>query len=521
MHGRFTLSQLCAIAALDDEPRVTAVTEFPAISGFPTAFTLTSTSADGLASGQGVAFDPALNRFYATGGAAGVNSRAIFAYDSSYNQLASSGELGVAQGLPSGTSQVNGITWWGGKLYAGYNNYSTTPKTGGIIVVNPANLTVIEAIHPATNGHVEGCAIRMTQRGAEAFVFSNSSRTIERYDLATWTLQGSHEFGGWAVGASDAQYQGGGWYGDCLCLGLHGSQLRPKMIDVCQWDDDALTFTPLYRMGRPTVWAAQGFNYASPTKAFFAERQTDVVPDVYRIANVGVSSVASLPHSTPNVASSQLTNLQYWYQHLTSNGAATPAFQLVDSRGNGTTGTGFDGSRVYPVVTSDGTRKMRFDGEDGSSIALGNLFGAGWSLATIWMRGVTVYRNDANDTVFSFDASGTNLGDGVIEVNRTNARSISFRYSATTVTSPGDVFTLGVPFDLCIQLTASGVRIYVNGNQVASNALAGQIGGIGQACYLGSNLLGTAGAQFDVWDVRLYNAVIAPATLANYDMWTD
>jgi hypothetical protein len=491
----------------------------PVIEGFPTGFTYVSSSPDNLASSQGVAFNHGVTRFWATGGPTGL-AKSIYEYDSSYNQVAASVDFGVAQGLPSGTTQVNGITYWEGKLYAGYNNYSTTPEAGGVIVVDPASLSTIEAVHPATNGHTEGCCIRNTARGVEAFVFSHTSGLVERYDLATWTLQGSHQFGNWSVATAATYYQGGGWYGDCLCLGLHGSQSRPAAIDVCEWDDTALEFTPVYRMDRPTVWSGQGFNFASETLAFFAEREASA-PDIYRIVRASVSKLDTLPHQTTNPASSQLTDLQYWYQRLTWN-AAGPSWQLVDTQGNGATAT-VDATRVYPVPSSDGV-KMRFAGDGASSIGLGNLFGAsGWTVATIWFRGLVIRSTGTNEILFSWDASGSNVGDGRIEVSRTNARSIALFYNnnVNTLVTAGAMYTVGVPFDLCVKLTASGARIFVNGTQVATNATPGQLGGANQNCFLGSNFLASGGPKFECWDVRLYNADKDPTVLATYDMWTD
>lgn len=492
---------------------------------FPTAFTFVSRSPTNLSTRQGVAFNADLTRFWGFDGVPGspASHNTIYEYDAAHNLLATSGTLGVAHGLPAGTTQINGSTFWpaDGKLYCGYNNFPTGPRLGGIIVVDPSDITTVEAVHPASNGHTEGCAIRNTARGPEAFVFSNTNHTIERYDLATWTLQGSHPFGYWAVADADARYQGGGWIGDVLCLTLHGNQTRPPTIDACVWDDDALEFTPLYRLGRPTIHSAQGFGFFGSTLAFFAERNNTPNPDQFSIARVGVSSVAELPYQTPNVSSSQLDDLQYWYQRLTWD-ASGPEWQLVDTQGNGATGTGFDETRVYLVPASDGTRKIRFDGSDGSGIALGDLFGAGgWAEATIWFRGVVVHRNDANDTLLSWDASGSNAGDGAVEVNRDAARSVSFRYGATTLTSAGNVFTLGVAFDLCVQLTVSGARIYVDGVEVATNATSGQIGGANQDVFLGSDYQGQLGAQFDVWDVRLYDAVKDPNVLATFDMWAE
>lgn len=498
------------------------------MSEFPTKFTFISGSDFDLAVPQGVAFNPALSLFWGTDKTPGAGStvRRIFEYDSSYNLLRQSDNFDPADGLPANISQINGITWWAGKLYIGYNNYANDPKLGGIIVVEPSTLT-IDAIHPAGNGHVEGCTIRNTQRGVEVFVFSNTGTIIERYDLATWTKQGEHDFGHWAVADDQAVYQGGGWFGDCMCLTLHGNQPRPQTIDVCRWDDDELEFIPLYRLTKPTLYCGQGFNFTPDlTEAFFAERNIIPTPDEYRIVRAAVSSVDVLPYDTTNPTSDQLVDLQYWYQYLTWD-VAGPEWQLVDTQGNGTTGAGFDETHVYPIVDDDGTRKLRFDGEDGSSIALGNLFGAsGWSVATLWFRGVVVHRNDANDIVMSFDGSGSLLGDGVIEVNRTTARTLTFRYTTdsnvpVTLTSLGDVFTLGVRFDLCVQLDEVGARIFVNGNEVASNTTPGQIGGANQNCFLGSNFLGQAGAQFDCWDVRVYDAVKDPSVLATYSLWSE
>jgi hypothetical protein len=496
----------------------------PAEWGFPTAFVFESRSPDNLASSQGVTFTPDLSRFFATGGLAALNEgRSIYEYDSAYNQIGNSGPIGVAQGLPVGTSQINGIVYFEGKLYIGYNNYPTLPAFGGIIVVDPSNLGVIEALHPATNGHVEGCAIRNTGRGLEAFVFSHSSAMIERYDLATWEFQDAHDFGFWAVADAGVYYQGGGWYGDRLLLNLHGSQSHPKAIDACEWDDVALGFTPLYRMTRPATWCGQAFNFASVAQAFFAERQTDTEPDVYGIVEASVSSLATLPHQTPNPASGQLADLQYWYQRLSWN-PATPAWELADTLGNAAPGIGIDGTHVYATPSVEGVQ-VRLDGETGSSVALGNLFGAGWPEATIFLR-AKVRRNDANDVLFSYDASGSVIGDGVIEVNRTNARSVTFRYTtlvggSITLTTDGDMFSLDQYITIACVLSLTGARIYVNGVLKKSNSVPGQIGGGGQACYLGSNSLGGAGAQFDCWDVRLYNAAKDPALFGDYNMWTD
>lgn len=489
-----------------------------------TALTFDSASTSvAVACPQGIAFNPTLTRFYATDKTPGAGStvRRIFEYDADYNLLRQSDNFDPADGLPADLSQINGITWWAGKLYVGYNNYPNEPRLGGIIVVDPTTLT-IDAIHPAGNGHVEGCTIRNTARGPEAFVFSNTGTTIERYDLATWTLQGTHDFGHWAVADDQAVYQGGDWFGDYMVLTLHGNQPRPQTIDLCRWDDTALEFIPIARLEKPTPYCGQGLNFTHDRlRAYCAERNIIPTPDEYRIVTARVSSVETLPYEQPNAASAQLEGLQYWYQRLAWN-AAGPAWELPDTLGNAVAGSGFDGTRVYPILATDGTRKIRFDGEDGSSIALGNLFGAGgWTQATISMRGVVVHRNDANDILFSFDAAGTNTGDGVIEVNRDNARSISFRYGATTLTTPGGVFQLGVPFDPVIQLRPDGARIYVNGVLVASNAIPGQIGGANQDCYLGSNLLGQAGAQFDCWDLRLYNTVKDPTELASFDMWIE
>lgn len=502
-----------------------ALVYVPADGDFPTAFTFASASASvAIACPQGIAFNPDRSLFWGTDKTPGAGStvRRIFEYDASYNYIRESANFGPADGLPADVSQVNGITYWGGKLYAGYNNYPNEPRLGGIIVFDPATLT-IDAIHPAGNGHVEGCTIRNTARGVEVFVFSNTGTTIERYDLATWTLQGTHDFGHWAVNDDQAVYQGGGWHGDVMCLTLHGNQPRPQTIDACLWDDTALTFTPLYRLTKPTLYCGQGLNFtADLSTAYFAERNIIPTPDEYRIVRADVTSVTQLPHATPNAASSQLTDLQYWYQRLAWNAGST-AWQLPDTQGNATPGTVSDETRVYPIVAADGTRSIRFDGEDGAGIALGDLSGAGWTSVTFWFRRMVVYRDSTVDQVFSCDATGSNTGDGRIELNRTNARSVTLWYNnnANALTSPGGVFTLGVPFDLCITLGPAGSRIYVDGVQVATSATTGQIGGAGQACYLGNNHLLTAGAEFDCWDFRIYNAVKDPLVLATYDMWSD
>ena len=492
----------------------------------PTGFTFLSGSPTDLPARQGVAINSGLTRFWPTDKVpgAGAASMAIFEFDAAYNEVATSGTLGVADGLPADTGQLNGIVLWDELLYCGYNNYPTEPAGGGIIVVDPADLTTVLAVHPCTNGHVEGCAIRETLRGPEAFVYTNGGVTIERYDLATWTLQGTHDFGDWAVGSVDAQYQGGGWLDDALLLGLHVNQSRPDTIDGCIWDDEALEFTPLARFERPTFYCGQGFNFsADHTLAAFAERNTVANPDEYRIVLASVASVAALPYGTPNGASTQRADLQYWYQCLAWDSVA-PEWQLPDLMENATAATGFDGTRVYPTLAADGTRKIRFDGVDGSGIALGDLFGAtGWTTATIWMRGVVVHSDSSADQILSWDAAGSNTGDGRVELNRLTPRTVTLWYNndANALTTDAAVFDLGVPFDLFISLGPAGSAIYVNGVLKKASAVTGRIGGANQACYLGSNRLLASGAEFDVWDVRLYDEVKDPLVLATYDMWSD
>lgn len=501
-----------------------------AVVTYPLSFTQTATSpsATNLGTAQGVAVDATGSVIYGTAGnqLVGSDGRSVVAYDATYTETDSEN---FAASL-TGYSQVNGISYdrTGGRLFIGSSNYPTTPKLGQILEVDPATLTLIDT-HDVGANHSEGGSIRP---GTDEFwaVFHDTD-TFRRYDTTTgpWTLSATYTGPFFGVATADTYYQSLVWWSATVFMcPLHKSQTTPDTIDVFEYDPATDVVRPLYRLERPSTESTQGFDLTTDkTKAYFAERDGGGL-DVHRVVEASIQS-SELIDATTNPASSQLTGLSHWYPVMRWDG--TSAVKFMDEVGTDHA-VATSGAFTYPVLGTEGARWVHFRGGSGSRLEFGNLFPTALTEYTIsfWYHHLSEV---ANMVLLNGDAGGTNIGDWLIQANRTNPGRIYFQATAVgattargSITATGDALTLGDKALITITQSATTRVLYLNGTARDTDANTSQISGASQDVYAGAFFTGS-GETMRIRDLRIAASAMTSTEVAalyaeatRYDAWS-
>lgn len=225
---------------------------YPALS-----FTFVSRSSANVHAAQGVATDG--TTFWTSAGTGSNNM--LYKWSKSGNTYTELASRNVSSDWPTGATQINSLHYADGVIYAGCNNYATSPKEGYVLEYDADTLALIDT-HTTRTNWSEGGAF---DPGGNFFVCFDDTLAIEEYDN-TWTLVGTHT-------ADDTtathQYSGIAWRGNIAFIPWHEPTIS---ISVFKW-----TGTNLYFIGRvdpPTEKCTQGV-HADPNDAnkyWFAER---------------------------------------------------------------------------------------------------------------------------------------------------------------------------------------------------------------------------------------------------------
>ena len=164
--------------------------------------------------------------------------------------------------LPAGSTQQNSITFYNGSIWAGVNNFPTTP---GVSKVQEYNLSgVLQATHDTGADWSEGGA----WKDDEFFQVHHDKLEIRRYN-SSLALQGTHALGDMGVpDTTDHLAQGALWIGDLILTPHHDGGLEKK-IYVYDWtgsgfDRESRQFAAIGTDGIETEIMAQGLCTRTP-----------------------------------------------------------------------------------------------------------------------------------------------------------------------------------------------------------------------------------------------------------------
>jgi len=199
---------------------------------------------------QGIATDG--DHFWVIGdgqGGGGTTSFTISEYDADWNLIQ---EKDLESDLPADATQMNGMTYHDGAIWAGGNNFPTTPaEKAWIFKINMHTLELEETHLLDEVAHGEGGA----WRNGELWTCNNSNSLIYRYSYSGGVLTQIDNYDTGYVNDNNLFYQGLAWKNDYLICFLKGSDDNefPHAYDVVLWNG-----TDFDKAGRPWMPTWEG-----------------------------------------------------------------------------------------------------------------------------------------------------------------------------------------------------------------------------------------------------------------------
>ena len=192
---------------------------------------------------QGNTIDPISGDFYTAAADDAVGGTSTGTQNFTIRRFNSSGTIqqttDLSGSVPAGCTQVNGLEFFNGRLFAGGNNHPTIPEAGWIFELNPTTLAII-ATHATTSESCEGGAWRNDPvRGDEFWAIFHSAQVVERFnsDFSSSTIFNFPA--GFDTRSGGNFYQDAIWFGDYIFCNLHNSSIWPHACDVYYWNGTA------------------------------------------------------------------------------------------------------------------------------------------------------------------------------------------------------------------------------------------------------------------------------------------
>ncbi len=435
---------------------------------------------------------------------------------------------------PAGMTQINSLHLHQGVLYAGGNNYNTTPRKGWILEFDPDDLSHI-ATHAVEDHWSEGgawrpnlsageledefwsCYADPTSTGPDVFQVSRYSAAFAH--LANYELPIDYDSG-------SLFHEGLVWRGNLLFSMIHEGT-TPLLAEIFAWDPTAEAFRLLQRLRPPTDECTQGLCLAADQRTmWWAERYHGGSPTQdHRLVESTLHSVRVPGGRTKlRAKSAQAESLFAWYP-LTDN-AGTTAAELISGSYAGTlsAGAGWDDEPARgPCVAMDGNNAKVAISADLLSEALTDVTICGWFLADELPGQVML---------LSGNAAGANAGDWQISIEANAA--IRFAYNSTgttlaTLDTTADAVRRGEWFHVAVVLKSGGggfAKVYLNGLQAATTTTLGSLGGNDQEIRLGLQSNDNNDFTGKAHDLRFYSAALEPELIAAmtspatmFDLW--
>ena len=340
---------------------------------------------------------------------------------------------------PAGMSQINSLHIHNGVLYAGGNNYSTTPAKGWILEFDPDDLSHL-ATHAVQDHWSEGGAWRPNLSGEEIndefwACYANAVSTspdefaVSRYDAAfshidDYSLPVDYDSG-------SLFHEGLAWKGNLLFAMIHDGT-TPILAEVFAWDPVGESFSLVQRLRPPTDECTQGLALAGDGHTmWWAERFHGGSPTQdHRIVHSTLHEVR-VPGQTPRVRakSDQAASLIGWYP-LNDNTGAT-AREIVTGTHDGS----LAGGASWLAEPARGPC-VAVDGVDGRVALPAALLGSALADVTIcgWFLADAI---PSPSILISGNATGANAGDWQINIESNLAIRFAYNSTGTTLVTPG------------------------------------------------------------------------------------
>jgi len=204
----------------------------------------------------------------ADGGSQGVTTDGTYIWCSSATQLKKydkSGNLiasrsGVAVDQPVTKTQINGLYYKDGLIYATANNYSTSPNQAWVLVYDAATLDYI-TYHSIGSYWAEGCSYY----SSSWWCIYHNSKNVSNYDTS-WNHVADYDLSYSITPANSTStggYDGIAWIGNYLYVNIHEIYTE-DFLDIYHWN--GTSFTQTNRLARPTSQSTQGI-VVDPTEA--------------------------------------------------------------------------------------------------------------------------------------------------------------------------------------------------------------------------------------------------------------
>src|SRR5690606_13665098 len=150
---------------------------------------------------------------------------------------------------PTGATQINSLHYADGVIYAGCNNYATSPAEGFVLEFDADTLAHL-ATHTTGAFWSEGGAFGPN---GNFFVCFDNRVSVEEYD-ASWTLVQTYALD---VNLLSHMYQGIVWFDDLMFVNIHEGQVIIK-CDVFKWTGSG--FYLVSRIDPPSTKCTQGLH---------------------------------------------------------------------------------------------------------------------------------------------------------------------------------------------------------------------------------------------------------------------
>jgi len=213
-----------------------------------------------------------------------------------------------------GHTQINHVHLRNGIIYAGANNYPSSPGSGWILEYDASDLSYITT-HSVGTHRNEGCA---WYDDAWWCVYGNNPE-CRKYD-SSWNYIDSYSLD-WGYTAWG--YQAIIWMGDYIYLPLHRGSADEGMIHVYFWNGNG--FDTVTRLYSPTFHCTQGLSLdpTNSSQLWWAERYYDNGYSRGYIVNSSIdyiNSIGANDHCLPNFGDIRFTDdngmseLDYWIE---------------------------------------------------------------------------------------------------------------------------------------------------------------------------------------------------------------
>ncbi len=236
-----------------------------------------------------------VSRFTATGAndAQGVASDGTNLYYSSSSDLAKYTKTGtlitsrsVTGDEPTTKSQINGLFYHDGRLFATAAKFVSSVGTSWIVEYDPSDLTYVQHWDVPGNWFAEGLAYH----GGHWWVIFHATKVVAELD-GNFEIVAEHDLDFYISGSSGGfgsgqGYDGIAWYGDHVFLNIHDIYTE-NYCDVYGWTGSV--FDKVARLRWPTTKAHQGLclDPVEDDTLWFAERQTSGTDSIAKVSIIG------------------------------------------------------------------------------------------------------------------------------------------------------------------------------------------------------------------------------------------